>query len=1021
MKKKCLDLIKPFFLFLKKYLYIALFFCCCSNIFSQDFTLKELDKISNNNPDNLYTDIAAFSDGTLFYSIYNNIVENYGNFQKTHDFSNISNRVKFRSSNNIKTYNDSIVFFSTPDGIFSINTRTNSRKKLFNSELFNPKEPFNFSFTIDSDGELWVMNSDYNLLKIRNNKIIEKYKINTCHNIRTLYGNNFKIVKNSSQVYLNFRNEIFLIEKNIPISVKLYESDYTNYRKKEIIKSNLSKENRIFKRRDDFIGHLKSQVKRAIVTIDAERIYNLEEFNFFIKSKKITFLAFLYNELFFYSLIKDKDGYERLNLVHKEKINSKINRIAVSKNKIFICDKQNKIYQLKNNNTGFYKHSFYPISSLRGVVSDKNKNVYSILENQIGKVLKVDSSGKETTIFNNLTEKFEFPVIALYRLEIENDSLLWAYTQEFNIVKHNLYTNKTQFIKFPDKIAPFSRKYRGLMNSFVKLNDNEVLLFLKNTFYSFNKSDNSFSKYLTTNLKGIVANEMLRKDGIIWIGTRTNGLYYIDERTGDVTHYHPNSKTNKISSRFIFDLHFKANGDLMIGSADGLDILNISTGEVKNYSIKEGLPDNRVVTIEETKDSYWMGTFNGLLKMDKKTNNIFSFFTEHGLPDNEFNKVSSFKLNDNFLVFGGMNGFVKFDPSELKENTLKPKLRLINLKYFDYDKDSIVNKKYNLENITKLDVEYDKNFMTLNFTDGVNNDILYKIDNSDWLLSKKGEINVLGLQDGEHTLNVKSKGSSENELEYKIFVSKVFYKKNWVQLLSFFMLSLFIFLIIAVKSQQNRLRRIKKSKIRQLEDVALRGQMNPHFLFNCINNIQSVFLLEGEISVNKYFNHLSDVLRFTIDNTGKNRISLENEIKYLKAYVNLEHLREGGSFKFKFLIDNNLKYRNILIPPLLFQPLIENAIQHGLMPKEKDRLLKVNFILEGKYLKGEIIDNGIGLKSSKDLSSKKKYKSYGNSILKKRINIYNDFKSDYIQFEMKENKETSGVTSSLRILISSEE
>ena len=115
------------------------------------------------------------------------------------------------------------------------------------------------------------------------------------------------------------------------------------------------------------------------------------------------------------------------------------------------------------------------------------------------------------------------------------------------------------------------------------------------------------------------------------------------------------------------------------------------------------------------------------------------------------------------------------------------------------------------------------------------------------------------------------------------------------------------------------------------------------------------------------------------------------------------------------------KYRNILIPPLLFQPLIENAIQHGLMPKEKDRLLKVNFILEGKYLKGEIIDNGIGLKSSKDLSSKKKYKSYGNSILKKRINIYNDFKSDYIQFEMKENKETSGVTSSLRILISSEE
>ena len=235
----------------------------------------------------------------------------------------------------------------------------------------------------------------------------------------------------------------------------------------------------------------------------------------------------------------------------------------------------------------------------------------------------------------------------------------------------------------------------------------------------------------------------------------------------------------------------------MIGSAEGLDVLNTQTGDVINYSIKDGLPDNRVVTIEEVADSYWMGTFNGLVRMDKKTANFLSFFTEHGLPDNEFNKVSSFKLNDDFLVFGGMNGFVNFNPSELIKNIIKPNLRLINLRYFDYKKDSIINKKYNLEDIKNLNLGYDKNFITFNFSDGIHNDILYQIDDSKWFLSEKGEINLLGLKDGNHLLNIKSKGSSSKTLSYEIFVNKIFYKKNWFQMFVFLIIISFVFLSVS--------------------------------------------------------------------------------------------------------------------------------------------------------------------------------------------------------------------------------
>ena len=1011
-------MIKYIILFLIKKLCLIFVFTCSLNSFSQNFEIAELNKVANNSPDNLYTDIAAFSDGTLFYSIKNNIVQHYGNFQKLHDFSEIHLKSIFRSTINIITYKDKYVFFSTQEGVFSLNTENNFRKKLIHAENLNPKTPFNFSFTIDEDGDLWVISSDFYLFKIRNNTIVKKIKLNFSLKQVTLYGYKFKIIKKSSLVYLNFRNQIFLINEKEAKATKIYKSNYKGFKRTVVIKPNLPNINISNKNRDDYVFDLKESIKSALVSLDGSNVYDLSKFNFTVKSKKIHYLSFLKNELFFYGLNLDKNGEQNIDLVHKERIDFQVKHIAIANNKIYICNKQNKIFVLKNKELGFFSHQFYPRSSLRGIVSDKNRNIYAVLENQIGQIIKVDTLGKETLFIDNARKGFNTQNIGLYRLEIENDSLLWAYTQEFNIVKHNLYTNKTQFIKFPDKIAPFSRKYRGLMNSFVKLNDNEVLFFLRNTFYSFNKSDNSFSKYLTTNLKGIVANEMLRKDGFIWIGTRTNGLYYIDEKTGDVAHYHPNSKTNKISSRFIFDLHFKANGDLMIGSAEGLDVLNTQTGEVINYSIKDGLPDNRVITIEEVADSYWMGTFNGLVRMDKKTSNFLSFFTEHGLPDNEFNKVSSFKLNDDFLVFGGMNGFVNFNPSELIKNIIKPNLRLINLRYFDYKKDSIINKKYNLEDIKNLNLGYDKNFITFNFSDGIHNDILYQIDDSKWFLSEKGEINLLGLKDGNHLLNIKSKGFSSKTLSYEIFVNKIFYKKNWFQMFIFLIIISFIFLFYSLIAQKNRLKRIKNKQIRQLEDIALRNQMNPHFLFNCINNIQSVFLLEGEVSVNKYFTNLSDLLRFTIDNNGQKTVTLENEINYLKAYINLECLREGSTFDFQISSHPAINTLTTLIPPMLFQPLVENAIQHGLMPKVKDKLLIVNFNLEGNYLIGSITDNGVGLQLSKIAGTKEKYESYGNTILRKRIALYNNFKKDYIHFSFYKNKDNNGFTSVIKILIS---
>ncbi len=180
---------------------------------------------------------------------------------------------------------------------------------------------------------------------------------------------------------------------------------------------------------------------------------------------------------------------------------------------------------------------------------------------------------------------------------------------------------------------------------------------------------------------------------------------------------------------------------------------------------------------------------------------------------------------------------------------------------------------------------------------------------------------------------------------------------------------------------------------------SLRSQMNPHFIFNALNSVNSFIASNNERSANRYLTDFSTLMRSVLENSEQDFIPLEKEIELLKLYLKLEHTRFDNKFDFEFNIADNVRINEFQIPPMLLQPYVENAVWHGLRYKKEKGLLQINIEQPSNdTLKITITDNGIGRKKSKELKSKNqlKQKSKGMQNIKQRVAILNEMYRDKV-------------------------
>ena len=180
---------------------------------------------------------------------------------------------------------------------------------------------------------------------------------------------------------------------------------------------------------------------------------------------------------------------------------------------------------------------------------------------------------------------------------------------------------------------------------------------------------------------------------------------------------------------------------------------------------------------------------------------------------------------------------------------------------------------------------------------------------------------------------------------------------------------------------------------------SLRSQMNPHFIFNALNSVNSFIASNDERTANKYLSDFSLLMRAVLENSEEDFIPLDKEIELLELYTKLEHFRFKDKFDYAITIDENVNVDDFQIPPMLLQPYIENAVWHGLRYKTEKGQLNINITqVDKNELKISITDDGIGREKSKAMKTEhqKKHNSKGLGNIKKRVAILNEMYKDKV-------------------------
>ncbi|PLW96360.1 MAG: hypothetical protein C0593_11815 [Marinilabiliales bacterium] len=219
-------------------------------------------------------------------------------------------------------------------------------------------------------------------------------------------------------------------------------------------------------------------------------------------------------------------------------------------------------------------------------------------------------------------------------------------------------------------------------------------------------------------------------------------------------------------------------------------------------------------------------------------------------------------------------------------------------------------------------------------------------------------------------------------------IKKPFYKTWWFILIAS---GLFIALIFTIQYQ--KIKRVRKEndfreELLDARQKALINQINPHFIFNSLNSIQ-LYILDNNAKLSGiYLSKFARLIRISLEVSQQNKISLSKEIEVNSLYLDMEKLRFNNRIEYEIINNIHTNPAKVLIPPFLIQPLLENALWHGLMTKEEDNgLITLSFNKNGSQIIIKITDNGIGRKAARELKERqnKSHKPMGISVSRRRL------------------------------------
>ncbi len=623
-------------------------------------------------------------------------------------------------------------------------------------------------------------------------------------------------------------------------------------------------------------------------------------------------------------------------------------------------------------------------------------------------------SNKKILAGNNYGELFIYDgVYDIKKRALSNEKNMDGVVRKIIELKNEWYVAaQTGSFIIDKKTFEITKRFEGPANASTKaamlLNDSVILLGSHSIAQKYNLVSGKVEASIAKRITALGINK--RKQ--IYLGSN-DGLYRWDKdslfyfgETYKALSYRVNTICNTSD-----DLVWVGLGsDSLLVLKDDVLIKSIALGDIIPGNVCKSLYSNMPNVI-------WLGTNKGLNKIQYQySNGNFSFYnTFFGLSDGLIGEqVNDITIYHDTVYVATTSG-ISYLPAilHLPVSDITTFITRVSIQGVD----TLVQKEYTLP--------YDRNEVSIYFSGadltGYYPLFEYRLNEGNWLRTDKNNIDF-SLASGMHDIQIrglKRDGSPSSKTETISFYIKTPYWKSgifWsVVVLGFFIISL---LILNNRNKQKRKAEVEKvlteKKLTELEMQALKAQINPHFVFNCLNSIKGFIFDKDFKQADKYLDKFSDLMRSTIDNSDASIISLQNEMSYLDNYLQLEKLRFEDKFNYNIQVSDEIDPEKLFVPAMLLQPYVENAIRHGMrFLEDKKGQINITAKAEENFLVCAIDDNGIGREKAAALRSKMhiEYQSRGMNISRRRAELYN------IQQEVIDKKDQQGNAGGTTVIV----
>lgn len=594
--------------------------------------------------------------------------------------------------------------------------------------------------------------------------------------------------------------------------------------------------------------------------------------------------------------------------------------------------------------------------------------------------------------------------MSIYTIRKDGDGHLW-YGTDSGLVRQS---DHTYTVFLPDDDYPAIDERYAARDLVEQKNGESWVRFLARGVYRFDKAKGRFGKNYRRQFKGDAVALLEDHRGELWLFSReaiyryhppADSFIQVIVRKGTDQHGPDYPMPNQV----FFDEHNIA----WIASVKGLvrfDPISCRMELIQDPSRKNAQAVSRL--LQDSTGTIWMESVSELIAYDPVEKTFRYFSSALGLLPDYMASTNVFNwIDDHTIAAGSVGTLTLFNPYTFGSSGAPASLLVTDV---EADGRRIIPDSLAIPVTIRLTTAAKKlviHFSYLNFTAGASNRLFYRMKNNseDWNESVDGDILLYNLPHGKYELDLKGVNtagfSSDIVMQVVVMVPPRWYQTNLFRAGLLFIMSCVIYLVARARAQAEKKQLVTSQRIVETEMAALKAQMNPHFLFNCINSIDAFIQTNDRYNATLYLNKFAKLIRNVLDSSKENLVPFFKDIETLRLYIELEELRSDHAFVTRVDIDPELMNSDYKVPPLIIQPFVENAILHGLRnrPGKTGRLDIVVQKIENE-IEYRIRDNGIGIQQSAKLNEGKQ-RSYGMQMSFDRIKLFNKEETPSVYIE----------------------